>query len=307
MARAYSSIIIEAPVEAVWAAIRDFGALASWHPAIVASAIKNGQDPDVVGCIRSLQLKDGGSARERLLMLDDSRYRFSYNFETPAFPVGNYVSTLELIPVTNGDATFAQWSALFDEQPEDAGKYTDIVSNGVFAPGLAALAAQLKGAAAAPDAVRWQGMRPAKVFCASVIHAPLARVWQEMRDFAGMDGWHPDIADMHMLSNARADKISGVREFRIGDGQLHEQLTYLSDPDCAFRYKINASGQPWMNYHAGVRLYPVSASDTCFAVWTADWTASANDDVRLIPMVHDDVFQRAFDTLDVKLSDARGM
>jgi uncharacterized protein YndB with AHSA1/START domain len=302
MAVAYASAVIDAPVEAVWAAIRDFGALASWHPAIASSAIENGLDADVVGCIRSLQFKDGGHARERLLMLDDSRYSFSYNFETPAFPVENYVSTLELIPVTNGDVTFARWSAAFDERSEDRGVYTDIVSKAVFASGLAALAEQLKGASAPADALRWQGFRPAKVFCSSVLRVPLPRVWQEMRDFAGMDGWHPEIADMHMLNNVRSDKISGVRDFRFGRGVLREQLTYMSESDCAFRYKINASAQPWMNYHSGVRLHPVTSVDGCLAVWTADWTASANDDVRLIPMVHDEVFQRALDTLDVKLN-----
>jgi uncharacterized protein YndB with AHSA1/START domain len=302
MAVAYASTIIGAPVEAVWAAIRDFGALASWHPAIASSAIENGLDADVVGCIRSLQFKDGGHARERLLMLDDSRYSFSYNFETPAFPVANYVATIELIPVTNGNVTFARWSATFDERPEDNGVYTDIVSKAVFAPGLAALTTQLKGAAVPADALRWQGFRPAKVFCSSVLRAPLPRVWQEMRDFAGMDGWHPEIGDMHMLDNVRSDKISGVRDFRFGDGKLHEQLTYMSDPDCAFRYKINASALPWMNYHSGVRLHPVTSADGCLAVWTADWTASANDDVRLIPMVHDEVFQKALDTLDAKLN-----
>jgi Polyketide cyclase / dehydrase and lipid transport len=108
-------------VEVVWAAIRDFGALASWHPGIEKSEIERGDDPDVVGCIRQLTLKDWSIARERLMMLDDSRYRFAYNFETPAFPVANYLSTVELVPVTNGDSTFASWSATFDERPEDAG------------------------------------------------------------------------------------------------------------------------------------------------------------------------------------------
>ena len=112
MARAYSSIIIEAPVEAVWAAIRDFGALASWHPAIASSAIEDGKDADAVAHKVAAASKEGGPVRERLLMLDDSRYSFSYNFETPAFPVA-IVSTVELIPVTNGDATFVQWSASF--------------------------------------------------------------------------------------------------------------------------------------------------------------------------------------------------
>ena len=304
MARAYSSIIIEAPVEAVWAAIRDFGALASWHPAIASSAIEDGKDADAVGCIRSLQLKDGGHVRERLLMLDDSRYSFSYNFETPAFPVGNYVSTVELIPVTNGDAHLR---AVVGELRRAAGGCGQVYGHRLerrFRAGPGGAGRQAEGRCRAGGCVRWQGLRPAKVFCSSVLHAPRARVWQEMRDFAGMDGWHPEITDMHMLAGARADKVSGVREFSIGGGQLHEQLTYLSDPDCAFRYKINASGMPWMNYHAGAQLYPVTASDTCFAVWTADWTASANDDLRLIPMVHNDVFQLAFDTLDAKLNAA---
>jgi hypothetical protein len=301
MAHAYASAIIEAPVEAVWAAIRDFGALASWHPAIAKSEIEAGQDADAVGCIRMLTLTDGATARERLMMLDDSRYRLIYNFETPAFPVANYLATLELAPVTNGDGTFASWSATFDEKREDTGVYVDIVSNGVFATGLSALAAQLKGAAAPSGSLRWQGFRPAKVVCSSVLHASVARVWSEMRDFAGMDAWHPEIAEMHMLDTARSDKVSGVRAFRFGEGKLQEQLTMMSDLDHAFRYKINASELPWLNYHSGVQLHPVTASDHCFAVWSADWTASANDDVRLIPMVHDDVFQRALDTLDQKL------
>ena len=301
MPQAYASTIIDAPVEAVWAAIRDFGALASWHPAIAHSEIEDGAPPDAVGCIRTLSLHGGGHARERLLMLDDSRYSFSYSFETPAFPVENYVSMVELTPVTSGDGTFARWWADFDEHPEDAGKYADIISNAVFAAGWKALAERLKGAAAPAGAVRWQGFRPAKVFCSSVLHAPPSRVWREMRDFAGMAGWHPEIADMHMLDGVRSDQVSGVRSFRFGTGMLQEQLTYMSDSDRAFRYKINASSNAWMNYHSGVRLYPVTSSDHCFAVWTADWTASANDDVRLIPMVHNDVFQLALDSLDAKL------
>jgi hypothetical protein len=302
MAEAYASAIIETPVETVWAAIRDFGALAAWHPAISHSEIEQGDPPDKVGCIRSLQLHGGGGARERLLMLDDSRYSFSYNFETPAFPVGNYVSTLELIPVTNGDATFARWSATFDEQPEDAGKYVDIVSNGVFAVGLAALAEQLRGgSAAATKAERWGGSRPAKVFCSSVIPAPVSRVWQEVRNFAGMSGWHPEISDMQMLDGARSDQVSGVRGFRFGDEVLQEQLTRLSDSDRSLGYRINKSGLPWLNYRAEVRLHDVTSSRGCFAVWTADWTASGHDDVQLIPFVHHEVFQRAFDTLAAKL------
>jgi hypothetical protein len=48
--------------------------------------------------------------RERLLMLDDARYCFTYNFEKPAFPVKNYLATLRLYPVTHGNTTFGMGS-----------------------------------------------------------------------------------------------------------------------------------------------------------------------------------------------------
>ncbi len=41
-----------------------------------------------------------------------------------------------------------------------------------------------------------------------------------------------------------------------------------------------------------------------FAVWTGDWTASRQDDLDLIPNVHGNVFQNAFDALDQQLSRA---
>lgn len=296
MARAYASCVIEAPVEAVWSAVRDFNGLPAWNTAVSDSTIEAGLAPDVVGCVRSFHI-GGQHVRERLLMLDDSRYRFSYNFETPAFPVSNYIAELELIPVTDGDRCFAHWWADFDEAPADAGKYVRIISQDVFAAGLKALSSHVAGQTAPADALRWQGLRPAKVFCSSVINGPIEAVWRRMRDFAGMDEWHPEIADMTMVGGGRSDQVSGVRDFRFGAGKLQEQLTMLCDRTHSLRYKINRSEMPWLNYHAEARLYPITDSNTTFAVWTADWIASPNDDVRLIPMVHDDVFQKAFDTL----------
>lgn len=301
MARAFASTIVEAPVEAVWAVVRNFNGLPDWVPGIVDSAIEDGLDADVVGCVRCFHLSDGTEVRERLLSLDDSRYRFTYNFETPAFPVENYLATLELVPVTKTDQTFVQWSASFDERPEDAGKFVEIVSRDVFATGLASLAKKLRGQAAPEDTERWQGLRPAKVFTSSVIGAPVDAVWAKMRDFAGMGEWHEDVTRMHMEGGVRADRIGGVRNFLFEDAALREELTYLCDTEHAFRYRILSSPMPWLNYHAGARLYPVSDTDRTFAVWTADWVASPQDDLELIPNVHENVFQKAFDTLDRQL------
>ncbi len=296
MAKAYASAIFDAPVAAVWARVRDFGALSTWLPGIERSGIEDGRDADSVGCVRAIHLADGGFCTERLLALDDSRYTFTYAFVQPAFPIRDYVSTIELIPVTDGDRTFAQWSGTFEEAPEDTGKYQTLISTEVYAAGLASL----RGKLGAPPAgkTRWDGWRPAKVFCSSVINGPLDAVWARVRDFAGMGDWHPGISKMHMLGDVRADKISGVRDFMFGEGKLHERLTGLSDIEHAFRYTIELSPMPWLNYHAGARFRPISDGNRTFAVWTADWVASANDDAALIPDIHQNVFQKAFDTLN---------
>ena len=305
MPEAYASIVIDAPVEAVWPLVRDFSALPSWVPGLGPCTIEDGRDADSVGCVRAFTLAGGTPVRERLLMLDDCRYTFAYDFQTPAFPVENYRATFELIPLTKGERTFAQWRATFDEPPQERGKYVEIVSRDVFAAGLRQLAGLAAGQRAPAGASRWQGLRPAKVFCASVIGAGIERVWPKLRDFAGMEGWHPDVQAMRMLDGARPDKVSGIREFLIGGNRLHEQLTLLCDTTHAFRYRILMSANPWLNYHAGVRLRPVTATGETFAVWTADWVADPNDDVRLIPSIHDDVFQLAFDTLDRQFRSAR--
>lgn len=298
MAKAYASIIVDAPVEAVWAVVRNFNGLPDWVPGVAASSIEGGRDADSVGCVRSLTLADGGHCTERLLLLDDSRYRLSYAFVIPAFPITDYRATIELIPVIAGNRTFVQWSGTFNEAPDEAGKWEAVISEQVFGGGLANLAAKCAGASAPAGAVRWDGWRPAKVFCSSVVNGPIAAVWEHMRDFIGMAAYHPDMSGMKMTGGVRADKISGVRDFTFGDGRITERLTYLNDADYAFRYTIEQSPMPWLNYHSGVQLYPVSAGNRTFGVWTADWTASANDDVALIPDIHNNVFQKAFDTLN---------
>ncbi len=224
MARAYASIILKAPVETVWSLVRDFNGLPKWAPAIAKSKIEGGLDADVVGCVRSFHTHDGGHIRERLLMLDDARYSFTYNFEKPAFPVRNYIATLRLYPVTHTDQTFAEWEASFDEAPGDEGKYVKIVSNDVFAANFKNLAKII--AATKPQkpagAVRWKGYQPNKVWTSRVIKGPVDEVWKIMRDFAGMGGWHEEITRMHMLKRHRSDKVGGIRDFYFGDGHLNE-------------------------------------------------------------------------------------
>lgn len=296
MAKAYASIILKAPVQTVWSLVRDFNSLPRWAPAVTNSKIENGLDADVVGCIRSFYTHDGGHVRERLLMLDDANYTFSYNFEKPAFPVTNYVATLRLYPVTHTDETFAEWSATFDEAPEDKGKYEALISKSVFAANWASLAKIIRTSkpTVLPSVPRWKAGQPNKVWTSRVIKAPVDQLWHIMRDFAGMGAWHGDITKMHMLKRVRPDKVSGVRDFYFGEGRLNEELLHLNDVERSFSYRITKSEMPWINYVSGPRLWPVTANTTSFAVWTGDWQASSQDDLSLMPNTEHNVYQRAF-------------
>ena len=139
MALVYTSSVIAAPAARIWETIRDFNGLPNWHPAIAESRIESGAPADQVGCIRAFRLRDGGFIRERLLALSD--YDFSCTYAILESPMGveNYVATLKLTPITDGDRTFAEWSAEFDCAPEREAELVALIGTGVFQGGFDAL------------------------------------------------------------------------------------------------------------------------------------------------------------------------
>lgn len=139
MALVYASSVIAAPAARVWETIRDFNGLPNWHPAIAESRIESGAPADQVGCIRAFRLRDGGFIRERLLALSD--YDFSCTYAILESPMGveNYIATLKLTPITDGDRTFAEWSAEFDCAPEREAELVELIGTGVFQGGFDAL------------------------------------------------------------------------------------------------------------------------------------------------------------------------
>lgn len=139
MIHVYTSSVIDAPADAVWARIRDFNALPQWHPGIADSRIENSQPSDRVGCVRHFHTRDGGTIRERLLALSDYDYTCTYSILESPMGVENYVATLKLTPVTDGNRTFAEWSAEFDCDPAREQALAEQIGNGVFQGGLDAL------------------------------------------------------------------------------------------------------------------------------------------------------------------------
>ncbi|MBN2217281.1 MAG: SRPBCC family protein [Pirellulales bacterium] len=133
------SSVIDAPVAEVWAKIRDFNALPDWHPAIAESHVENGEPSDRVGCVRNFTLVGDGTIRERLLGLDDVEHVCTYSILNSSMPVENYVAAFRLRPVTDGDRTYAEWTARFDCPPKEEDALIKLISQGVFQAGWDAL------------------------------------------------------------------------------------------------------------------------------------------------------------------------
>lgn len=142
MTEVYTSSVIAAPADRVWAAVRDFNGLPDWHPAIGESRIEAGAPADQVGCVRAFRLKDGGFIREKLLALSDYDLSVTYAILESPMGVENYVATLKFTPITDGGDTFAEWSATFDCAPDREGELTALIGQGVFQGGFDALKAR---------------------------------------------------------------------------------------------------------------------------------------------------------------------
>ncbi|MDR3516770.1 MAG: SRPBCC family protein [Azospirillaceae bacterium] len=142
MISVWESAIINAPAPEVWSLIRDFNGLPRWTPFVAASHIEDSLPADKIGCIRNFVLKDGAKIREQLLGLSDQDLSVTYAIVESPMGVTNYVSTLQLRPVTDSNQCFAEWGAHFDGPSGRDAELAETVGKGVFLTALRALKAR---------------------------------------------------------------------------------------------------------------------------------------------------------------------
>ena len=183
MARVYVSTVVNARNDRVWARVRDFNGMPNWHPAIAESRIEGGEPSDKIGCVRDFRLRNGDRIREKLLGLSDYDMFCTYSILESPMGVENYVATLRLTPVTDGDQTFMEWTAEFDCAPEREAELVGNIGGGVFQGGFDALKRAVRRVSSVPHIVK-----------STILDAPTDAVWDVLRDFNGHDRWHPAVA-----------------------------------------------------------------------------------------------------------------
>jgi NADPH:quinone reductase-like Zn-dependent oxidoreductase/uncharacterized protein YndB with AHSA1/START domain len=138
------STIIDAPIDRVWAVLRDFNSHDRWHDVVDQSRIEGGEASSQVGCVRNFTLKDGNHIREQLLALSDTDYRSTYCIVEASVPLQRYVATVTLKPVTDGDRTFWHWESSFATPPGMERELRDMVAQGVYEAGFENLRRHLR-------------------------------------------------------------------------------------------------------------------------------------------------------------------
>jgi mxaD protein len=135
---------INAPLDKVWATVKDFDSLDKWHPAIAKDEIIKGTN-NQPGAVRALSIKDGPVIKEQLLAFSDARHSYTYKFTDTPFPIKDYVSTLRVRANKDG-TTLVRWSGTFKrknpaDNPPDAESDAAGVKliTGVYQGGLANL------------------------------------------------------------------------------------------------------------------------------------------------------------------------
>ncbi len=110
--------------------------------ATVIARIEAGAASDAIGCVRNFSLTDGANIREQLLSLSDLDHSFSYSILEADIPLQDYIAHFSLLPVTDGNTTFATWSARFTCPTGMEDELKQTVSQGVFQAGFDALKAR---------------------------------------------------------------------------------------------------------------------------------------------------------------------
>ena len=135
------SVVIKAPADKVWDAIKDFDGLNKWHPGFSADELVSGGNGKV-GSVRKLTVKDGPSFTEKLTAYNAAQHTYHYVIIESPLPITDYASS---ISVHSGKAglTKVTWRGSFkrkntsDTPPEaesDAG-VTKLIK-GVYRGGL---------------------------------------------------------------------------------------------------------------------------------------------------------------------------
>jgi hypothetical protein len=137
--RISDSAIIDAPPELIRKVLRDFSAVAQWHPAVEDCIIEGSGPADRVGAVRAIHLRDGTPLRERVTALSDKDMGYSYSVIDSPLPLAYHSSTVSLLGIEGGAKALATWYVEFRLTQGDPEQMANAIRSSVILPGFQGL------------------------------------------------------------------------------------------------------------------------------------------------------------------------
>lgn len=142
----FRSMIIEAPIERVWAMVRAFDHVSNWNPGVTAARMEGAGRASEVGAVRHLTIADGSVFRETLLAHSDRDRFYTYDILESPLPVSAYLSTHRFVAITDTNQTLGIWEGSFDCARDQETALDAIVGDDIYIGGMRGLNQTLKGA-----------------------------------------------------------------------------------------------------------------------------------------------------------------
>ncbi len=142
------SIVIKAAPAKVWAIVKDFGNMQTWHPGIASDKLEQKKDDNgEMATFRTLTLKSGGDINEKLRSADDAAMKLKYEITGGVAPVADYNASMTVTAGPGAGESTVTWVGRFYRTyklnpPIPAGQDDETAINfitGVFDSGLAGL------------------------------------------------------------------------------------------------------------------------------------------------------------------------
>ena len=108
------TITIKAPPAKVWAIVKDFGNMQTWHPAVASDKLEQKKDENgEMATFRTLTLKGGGEIYEKLRSADDATMKLKYEIDGGVAPVADYNSFMQVTAGPGVGETTVTWVGRF--------------------------------------------------------------------------------------------------------------------------------------------------------------------------------------------------
>lgn len=142
-----------------------------------------------------------------------------------------------------------------------------------------------------------------KVSKSAMIDAPAAKVWDQSKDFGGLNTWHPAVATDQIVEGSD-NTVGAVRLLTLkGGGTIKEKLLGYDESKHTFKYAILEGVLPVSHYTSTFTVTPVGKSKSR-VVWSGSFqrkdtgpkpAADANDKTAKDTMAG--VYQAGLDNL----------